>query len=249
MSNENKEGFIRQSKYTSLTLTSTTEDGKTRTLLWGMREGYPRMTVFTDNEIKKGDGTMDYDKMIIAPFTVNKLGATIDLFREVLKEDKNDYEEIDCVYPKIENGVKSETEKVIRAKVRFGIDTKGICYFYIENSAGIKIKFNIAEDGWHVFRKGKGAVDNRTASDLSKRYAKAYLDLLYEFFESDAKSNGIVVSYIPVKSSFNNKKPYQNNKYKQNTYVKPEASTQEETKTKIKSSEESFTGTTLDDLF
>lgn len=248
MAYEPKEKDVKQAKYAGLLLTSISEEKKTRTLTWSSRDGYPRITVFTDNEIKKPDGSMDYNKMITAPFAILKLKSAIRLWTKVLDENVNGtYEEVDCMYPKIENGVKHDDEKVIRAKARFGIDNNGICYFYIEDNNKPKIKFNIVEDGWHVWRARKNAIENRNMSEMSKEHARSYLEILTALFLEDIKSN-MTVTYTPNNTSYNKtNKTYTKTNYqpKQEVEIVKEPEIKEEPKVNIEVKEPN----SLDDLF
>lgn len=202
----------RRSNFLPLNLRNFTEDGKIRSLTWGSLNGNPRLTVFLDNT-KKPDGTIDYNKMIIAPFKPLEMLTAIGYFKEVLKKGENDFEEIDCLYPKYVNNEKTE-EKVLRAKIRFGIDKDGIAYFYVENVNGIKIKFNIVEEGWHLWRNGKNAADNKSKSELSQKHALSYLNIL----ESLVKDLVIKEVTLGTNSTGDEPKKYNNYNKDKNNY-------------------------------
>lgn len=205
----------------SLTLVNYSDENKVRSLNWGTLNGNPRMTVFLDNT-KKPDGTTDYDKMITAPFLPLDLLVTIDYLKEVLKKGVNDYEEFHCLYPKYVNNQKTD-DVVVKAKIRFGIDKEGIVYFYVENINGIKIKFTITQGGWHLFKNGKDAIEDKSKSELSQKYAKKYLDILerliYKTIErktfNNFNNNETDETKIVRVEKYNN-----NNSYKQNNEEK-----------------------------
>lgn len=193
---------IKTTRFMSLDLTSYDENKKVRRLFWSTRDGNPRITVYTDSEILKPDGKMDYDKVIIAPFSAMKLKMAIKLFKEIVAEGKNDYVEIDCMYNKYDKGVRTD-ELLVKATVRFGIDKDGVCYFYLMDGNKPKIKFNIGSDGWHVIRKGREAVNPLSVGEMSQRLTVEYFDLIVDLFKLDFIEKNRVTRSIPAREDIN----------------------------------------------
>lgn len=201
--------IVKVARFNGLTLRSSGSDAK-RTLVWSTRNGMPRATVYTDENVKNEDKTLDYGKIIIARFKPADLISFINRWNKVLEAGEQDYAEVECLYPRRVNG-ELTNEKEITAIMRFGIDVNGICYIYVEEKDKPKAKFNILNE-WHKHRTKK-SIDYEASAIASKEDAKAYIQLLTKLIEDDFKINGVVRSEYEEKARGN----YNPNKYKPQT--------------------------------
>lgn len=195
----------RRARYTSLNLTNVNEEKKTRLMFWSSLNNNPRINVHLANDVYT-DNKPDWNKIIIASFKPLDLEEFIQDCKDKIDEDKNDYCEVTCLYPKYNNGVATE-EKMVRAIVRFGKDKNNIWYFYIEEPNKAKIKFDIAATGWHVARASRDDVNETSAEVRSKKLAKAYLRLLDKLFTADLATGGLKVDIIPGRDNNGGSKP------------------------------------------
>lgn len=226
----------RRARYTSLNLTNVNEEKKARLLFWSSLNGNPRINVYLDNDVYGIDSKPDWNKVIIASFKPLDLEEFIQDCKDKIEEDKNDYCEVTCLYPKFNNGVKTD-EKTVRAIVRFGKDKNNVWYFYIEEPNKAKIKFDIAPSGWHVARASRDDVNETSVEVRSRKLAKAYLRLLDKLFTADLAGN-LKVDIIPSKDFGNDDK-------KRNSYTPTQNSDVSSTSAiTVKES-----GTDLDSLF
>lgn len=143
---------------------------------WAVREGYPRIQVFTSKNIKKEDGSTDYDKIVIAPFTYPILFTFIDSLEKLVTENSDRVSQITCYNNKfVDNKRTDEIEE--QATVRFVRSQEGVI------NIGIKVKdkymyFPLFPDTkWHKFynKDGEEITDKKTLSNL---FATAYVSLL-----------------------------------------------------------------------
>ena len=213
---------LKIGRFAQFTLSQQIENDK-KSLVWSTRNGMPRITVYLGNDAFNADKSLNYNKIIIARFTPFALGNLISKWEAIIAKGEQDYAEVECLYPKRENGV-AIAEKEITAIVRLGIDENGICYIYIEEKDKPKSKFNIVEGGWHKFRSKK-SIDYDKESKLSQDYAKKYIEFLKDCLADDFKKNFVVNVEIEEnnskpKGNYNNYKPnnnYNNNNSNNNT--------------------------------
>lgn len=198
----------RRARYTGLNLTNVNEEKKSRLLFWSSLNGNPRINVYLDNEVYTNNKP-DWNKIIIASFLPLDLKVFIKKCRIKLKEDKNDYCETVCYYPKFVNGVKTE-ERMVRGIARFGKDKNDVWYLYIEEPEKGKIKFDILPDNWHAFRSSRDATSDDSKESLSFDYGEAYIDLLEHLFKADIADALIKVEHITTREGGNIIKPVTN---------------------------------------
>ncbi len=151
----------------------------TRNLTWAVRDGNPRLTVYLDKEVKGLDGKLDYNKIIIGRFTPFEFYDTIKKWVKILKKGEADYEEVESLYPKMENG-KATSEKEITSICRFGLDENLNPYIYVEEDKKLKTKFNLVTlTAWHRKRTKNNPeyrLDTVRNIDIAIEYAEALLD-------------------------------------------------------------------------
>lgn len=145
-------------------------------LSWGVRDGYPRIQVFTSKNIKKEDGTTDYDKLVIAPFTYPILFTFIDSLEKLVTENSDRVSQIVCYNNKfVDNKRTEEIEeqaavRLVRSQegvINIGVKTKDK-YIYFPLFPDIK---------WHKFynKDGEEITDKKTLSNI---FTSAYVSLL-----------------------------------------------------------------------
>lgn len=163
-------------------------------LQWSVRMGYPRITVYTDNNISK-DGKMDFNKVITAPFDYTNLKLFLEYFKEIIDgEDDNKYT-LECYNVKFKDGVKTN-DTFLQAKVTVGKDKNGIIYLAVIEEEKRKIKFEVLPNPkWYKYydKEGKEITDLRKLSSL---YAKGYVCLvetaIQKEFNIDVKSEVMI---------------------------------------------------------
>lgn len=188
----------RRTRYLPLNLSNVNEEKKNRLMFWSSLNGNPRINVHLDNDVYTIDSKPDWNKVIIASFKALDLEEFIQDCKDKIDEDKNDYCEVTCLYPKYVNGAATD-EKMVRAIVRFGKDKNNIWYFYIEEPNKAKIKFDISVSGWHVARFSREDVNETSIEVRSKKLAKAYIRLLDKLFTADLASSALKIDIIPSK--------------------------------------------------
>lgn len=227
-------------KYARLTRTVTLPDGRKQSIAWSSRDGRPRFTACLDvDKMINPDKTVNYDVLLNARFNAENLLTIIDEFKKIIVAGEQKYCEVDCLYPKMENGKSVGTEKVVSATLRCGIDANGLCYIYIKEPGKPELKFNFEADKksnqvWHVIRMGDVDVDPLITA--RKTFIK-YLEILYKLVEQESM-NAITVSLLD--------KPEQdrrNNQYRAKVVAK-----QEEKPVETKRNEDKDTNALLDDL-
>lgn len=173
-----KNNNVKIAKFLSLNLTKWIEEDKgNATLQWSVRNSYPRITIFCSPNVKNADGTLDYNKIIIAPFTVPLVFIFTKYLRSFLTDDKPGYYTIECYNTKFKDGKRTD-EVYLQAKVIIGKDDKGVIYLSALEEGKRSIKFDLLPDSrWFKFydKDGKEVVNH---AELSKAYAEAYLKVL-----------------------------------------------------------------------
>ena len=169
-----EEKKVKRINLLRLSLRKELKDDDHAVLSWGVRDGYPRIHVYTSKNIKKEDGTIDYGKLIIAPFTYPLVCVLIDSLGKALLDDDNF--SIKCYNNKfVDNKRTDEIEeqaevKVVRSQecvLHIGFKKNGSCYY-----------FPLFPDlKWHKFydKDGKEITDKRKLSNMMVR---AYVNLL-----------------------------------------------------------------------
>lgn len=180
MEGKAKNPNVKIAKFISLNLSKYIEEDKgNATLQWSVRNGYPRVTVFCSPNVKSIEGTMDYGKIITAPFTVPTVFIFTKYMKSILADDSPGYYTIECYNTRFKDGKRTD-EIYLQAKVIVGKDENGIIYLSALEEGKRSIKFDMLPDGrWFKFydKEGKEVVNK---VELSKAYAQAYIKVLEE---------------------------------------------------------------------
>ena len=161
------------------------------TLKWSVRNGYPRVTVFTENNVMLPAGKMDYSKVITAPFDAITLNGILILFEGIINSKEKKHITVNCYNAKYENNVKTN-DVALQGKFVIGKDENGINYMAVTEEGKPKIKFELAPSKkWFKFLGDNGD----EMANLSNAYATGYIKLLTSALEHVIKTD-ITVSTI-----------------------------------------------------
>lgn len=221
MENDNKiksGDKVKLTKFAVLTLSKTIQNESTGeedrpTLRWMLRNGYPRVTVFTSDEMADSNKKFDYNKMIIAPFDLISLNIFITMAKEVLeKKEKSSYREVNCLNKKFVNGERTN-EMYLQATVRIGIDDEGVAYIVVMEDTKPKIKFDFKPSDYLKFKDENGDEITDHAK-ITRLYAVEYIRILEKLLDSEM-DDFKKVEYIdgPKKKQYTGK----SNSFKKNT--------------------------------
>lgn len=174
------------SQINKLSLFKNLDGNKGASLKWSVRNGYPRVTVFTDNNALLPNGKLDFNKVITAPFDVITLNSILHMFRSIIAGAEKKMVTVNCYNAKYENNVKTN-EVVLQGKFIFGEDDKGINYMAVAEEGKPKIKFDLLPDSkWFKFLGTNG---DEIHSGISDSYATGYIELLKSALEHVIKSD------------------------------------------------------------
>lgn len=151
-------------------------EGKRARLTFGIRDGYPRISVFT-NDPNHSDGR----GVLSAPMDGHTFYVFLDSLEEVIKHQGEVKHKIDCL-----TGIRNQEGRVIDKKLQselwYGKDAEGHIWMSVLVSGAPKIvfKFNIYE--YHFLYKPDGT--KLTEAEASALAAKAMVRLLRDVFGS-----------------------------------------------------------------
>jgi hypothetical protein len=206
---------VKLVKFAALTLR-----GKERGvgLQWSIRKGYPRITVYTGKYLKD-DKTIDYDKIIIAPFDYTTMLMFLENFKSIIyHKDANVSSSIKCFNTKFVDNKRTD-DVILQATATVG-KLNGIIYLSVTADGKPVHKFELVPEGkWHKYFNGEEELVDKVM--LSKQYAKAYYELLktillQEFF-LDTKSEVEINSPIVDDNLIKDVTPEENKKITEDT--------------------------------
>lgn len=126
--------------------------GRRSKLSFGVRDGNPRITVFTNDPsdtINKG--------VIYAPFSPEVFLAFLDMFEKAILNGNDTKYKIDCLtYARDESGKADLTTKVPTSQLWFGKDKTGICWMSVVSGNRPKIPFQFKLSEFHNFYHANG---------------------------------------------------------------------------------------------
>lgn len=150
------------------------------TLTWSIFGNYPRIKVYTTKDVKKEDGSFDYDKIVIAPFTYPVLYTLIDNLEDMVSNDTSIVTKMTCYNNKfVEN--KRTDEIITQAEIKLARTQEGVINIGIKTPSNW-IYFALEPDlKWHrFFDKDGNEITNKKV--LSNMFTKAYVKLLREAY-------------------------------------------------------------------
>jgi hypothetical protein len=160
--------------FSSLTINKDLGEGKYGQLTWSIRNGYPRITVFTDKSKVRDNDKFDYNTLIIAPFDYANMLVLLNKAEEVIDGPKDKSKQVACYDTKFQDGVRTN-EVYLKATVEIGKDSDGVIYMAVLSDGKKKIKFIITpkdDSKWHKFSENGDVVLDKGI--ISATYAKAY---------------------------------------------------------------------------
>lgn len=197
-----KDTAVRMVKFTPVNLRSN-YDETFATLTWSVRMGYPRVTVFLDND--KFGGKMDYDKQIKATFDHIKLGVFLTIVEKAIDGENGKEYGVKCSNNVYSNG--ERTDKIaLQATVLAGKDEAGICYIKVVESGKREVKFELTMAGKYITLVKPDGQDLEDKAKLSKLYATEYLKTLRLLLDDEAKKQVKVVGVNAPTNNNNYKK-------------------------------------------
>jgi len=126
--------------------------GKRSKLVWSIRDGAPRVTVYTNDPNDK----VSYG-IISAPMNPETFFIFLDSFEKIAKGSETNIKvKIDCFTSKRNPDGTSTNEKILLSELWFGKDEKGIIWISIVAQNRPKIRFDFTVSDWHKFYKPDG---------------------------------------------------------------------------------------------
>ena len=182
-----QEHQVKVVRLAPLTIKKETTNGEA-SLSWSVRMGFPRITVHTEGNTKNEDGTMNYDKIIIAPLDYVNLKYVLTLLKQVIDSEGETKYTVECYNSVFKDRVRMNEVKV-QAKIILGKDQDGVIYLSAIEDNKTKIKFDLLPSSkWFKYYDK----DNKEITDksrVSKLYATGYLELLQESFINEFKTD------------------------------------------------------------
>lgn len=148
--------------------------GKRARLAFGIRDGNPRITVFTNDPNDKISNGVIYAAMNPETFY-----SFLELFSSVLRAKEETKYKINCFGTRWEND-KPTKEKILVSDLCFGRDAEGVIWICVIAENRPKIKFEFAISDYHLLMDSDGKqFDKARASRLE---AGAKLALLHDVY-------------------------------------------------------------------
>lgn len=169
-------------RFSKLTIAKNIEldDGKqdSASLTWSTRNGYPRITVYTSNNLcKDKDGKFDFSYIVTAPFDYITLQIFLTRFQEVIDSESEINYKINCYNIKFDKGVRTN-DIYLQATVVVGKDKNGVIYLAAVEEGKRNIKFELlpSDKFFKFYDKDNNEISDKKV--LSKLYATGYVKVL-----------------------------------------------------------------------
>lgn len=160
-----------------LRLSTKNEQGKWANLSFGVYSNNPRVTVYSGIDGDKDNGRISANMDTPAFYVfLHKLAEVIDF---VPTEDAKDIKyKIENKRPNFQKGGGRPNGTVTESELWFGKSANGVVWLSVTGYQRPKIQFKFGEGvEYHSFFHGNG--EQFTEGELSKAFAKAYLEALY----------------------------------------------------------------------
>ena len=155
-----------------------TETKRHARLTWAIRNGYPRLIVYT-NHLEYGASNLR-DAIIAAPMDIVTFNAFLDIFSKVIDGEKDKKYKIDCFNYVWKNNQRTDEKRLV-SSVIVGKDKEGVIWLSVITEDKPKIKFSIILSDFHMFYKTHG--DDLKKDEASHIAAKAYLRIVKSVFD------------------------------------------------------------------
>ncbi|EPU3828977.1 hypothetical protein ACVWU4_000958 [Campylobacter coli] len=217
------EDKVKYVRFSLLNLRKPYEDRDDYALLtWGIRKGFPRITVWTNN--KRPDGVkVDMGTVITAPFDYVSFTMFRHYFKNIINNVEPDVKKytIECFNVKFVDNKKTD-EIYIQARVTVGRDKNNVIYLAVVSEGKPKIKFDLLPNPtWFKFYAGeKNLLEDK--GRLSTEYALAYLEVMDKLYANTMVEEMTDISMLdaPAGSTTGKLKPGVSSNWNNNKFVK-----------------------------
>lgn len=183
---------VKRTYFPPMVMTKQTGENEEARLYWGIRNGYPRLSLSMKQPIvSPTEREFDYKNLIIAPFERITFGVFLKQFTEIIDDEPKTTRTVKCYNVKFKDGVKTD-EVYLQGVITLGKDDNGIIYIHMyndeKNNGDDAIKFElITPHKWNRFFKNDKEINQAI---LSKQFATEYLKELtkqyHRVFDTDA---------------------------------------------------------------
>lgn len=156
-----------QLRFDKLRLTTTIGDRRAA-LSWGIRNGYPRLTVYIFRPDENKLEVFIPANMDIATFNI-----FVDMIKEIINGPNDQLRKIECKTRKWEDG-KPAGEPYVAGTAVVGKGSDGKVFITVAGNDTYKPKFYLTLSDWHVLIDNSGTSIGEEASN--KLYAYAYIN-------------------------------------------------------------------------
>lgn len=177
--------------------------GKRAKLAFGIRDGNPRVTVFTNDPNDKINNGIIYAAMNPETFY-----SFLELFEATIRSKEEIKYKISCFGTRWEND-KPTKDKILISDLCFGRDSDGIIWICLvaENRPKIKFEFTIS-DYHHIYDGAGNQFDKSKASHLEAKAKLAVLRDIYAYAISKNSDVPVVRQNNANNAKSNNKKTF-----------------------------------------
>jgi len=155
---------------------------ETALLQWSIRDGHPRVEVFTGNVDLRT--TPDYSKMIKGALDYITLAVIFNSAREIIIGDDDKKYVYNCYNAEFVDGERTGNT-ILQARITIGKDKAGVIYMSVTEDNKKKIKFDILPNKWIKYFDTEG-VEITDKRKLSRMYAMEYFNLLQKCMDEQA---------------------------------------------------------------
>ncbi len=154
-------------------------------LIWGARNGNPRITVFYGNS--------DGRKNIPAGFDQISFMKLISNIKSMLDEGKEDKR-------MVRNFIRNkETKNLdVMSELWYGVNNEGCLWLAVTSSNHPKIMFKVKASDWHSFINNEGKPEDSVKLNL--QYSKMYIELVEMTFERFIVNNNVSNSALGMEA-------------------------------------------------
>lgn len=171
---------VRYTRFNGLTLIADTGNGDYATLVWGCRNGNPRITVYTSKDHRDLENKIDYSKVIIAPFDLVNATNFLTYCLQTVTNKSNKPVQVDCLNNKFKD--RNRTKEIItQAVVIFNKDAKGYNIKIYKDKDKV-FTFYLHNSDWHKYYIDGQLIPQEQAEVI---HVSNYLKSLLKFIDRE----------------------------------------------------------------